>query len=351
MGSNNVFITETGANASSLANDPNFQRKFARIRIGPSGIGSIGGPPSRIFPDPILIKGTYIKSQEVIIVGTKNDEEIEKLQNEEKNLQAKRDEAVKKESVEEAERTRQQVLTEEAERTRQQALAALQSQNQDLFLRLQQLIAYRDVASNRKATLEQFINSLRRQQDGQKEEISTLQDQLSNFKETKIAYQEDLNRLQEREGKLVELINNIANDKQIEMELNSLGREITSFSGIIDDIQDLLFKVVSLRKKSQKALEKASVIVIKDSFLVKKIETFAFEKLAELLNTDFRASDIADWVTGLSQAIAEAKLSNAEQKATAVQQLGDQLKSTRVSIRKHLRIDSSKISQHFANQS
>lgn len=351
----NALLAKTGPNASDLANDPNFQRRFQYVKVGSSGTVRIGGPPSRIFADPILIEGIPAVSEEVVIIGTKNDDAIDNLKNEEKNLQAKRDEAVKKEAAEEAERKRQKALAEEAERKRQQAFAALQSQRQDLQLRLQQLFGYRDSASNQKATLEEFTNSLRVRQDNKKDEILDLQAQVKNLNQTKTAYQEDLSRLQERENKLVELINSIANDKTMEAELNSLQDEVKGFAKKIDATQDALVKIINWRKAIQSIVSKRSISFTLETLAAKtipkalgvdagvsvsptgdktfKIEYKPLKKLADFLNTNFQASDIADWYTGASVAIAEAKLNASEQKATAVQNLGNQLKSTRASIK------------------
>ncbi len=249
--------------------------------------------------------------------------------------------------------------------------AAAEREQSALQSRLNELAMQKATAANEQATLEGKLVQLERQKNISEREKQALNDQLNSYKSQEANIKDDiellkdrieaLNRnkstvesnneiLKQREQRLVDSINKIVDDKTLESEIQKLEDEMNSYGKKIDRIEKAALFAASIRKKVINLNQKNNIQYsieslpsnssIKESGklsqkIIEKIVYFPLKQLFKYVQIELTASNIADWRSGASQAIADAKLQISVQKADAVEKLSKSLKETRSFIKQN----------------
>jgi chromosome segregation ATPase len=312
------------------------------------GNTTVAGKDGRKFNDSdlsfeVILPGSNSNAgTEVNISGVNNEKQIESLKNEEKNLQDSLTNLSTK--IATVDRERIELETQFNQLAMQKSV--LETENRSLEARLQQLNLQKNSVENQKQALEKLIASFKKQQDDRNFQVASLKSKSSNLENTKSAYLEQNASLKERESKLVEAINQLVNDQSLENEIAALESDAAKFSRAIDNVQEIALFANKLRK-SVLDLQKGNIVYrfaplpsglsvsttpATEEVIVK------FDPLSYLFSRvtkPLTASNIADWITGTSQAIADAKLQISTQKANAAKQLSQQLRITRAAIKQN----------------
>lgn len=271
---------------------------------------------------------------------------------------------------------------QDIERKRAEQIAAAQREQRILQSRLNELAIQKATAEGKQQTLQDRLNALERQKNISESEKQSLNETLENYRSQKNFRESDSKSLQDkidslnakksrlesqnsslaqRDQKLIEAINKIVSDQTLESDINKLEDEIEQYGKTIDNIQKIALFIVDFRKSVTALREKNMLIYQFEPLLegisvqsgpetispkivsidkaeqavklaVTKKTTISFDPAEIILKyvmKDVQASKIADWFSGTSQAIADAKLQISEQKANAVDALRKEQKSTR----------------------